>query len=1046
MRAVIKSFDELKEFRDAEVLDRVGGAARAWAVRENAENILALFADERQAEEFALNIKSLLDLEVLILKELPLNNNNENLTPLLLERGEIIRRWKAAKNILAATPGALMTPCNLTHNKFVLNIGQEYKREDIINWLEDNGYTRVDLVWSPGQYAPRGFIIDIFDPAYAAPRRLEFFDDELESVAAFKSSSQRTFKVKNNLSKSIELHSIFNKDANLKDSLSFMPLDMMSDKTRVIYFDLNKINSQAESFQWLFNELYAEKLNLNTWNEILYKLSSFNALKISSNITPSVRAEFNYEEPPVFKGNLEAFINFCHELNAQDYKIYIYTKNNRINNNLFKDLNLEIINKILSAGFLDKNLKLAFISDREISGITSYEAEAANNNMRTPIEWREQLVPGQLVIHEDYGIGIFKGIETVSSMGSTLDAIILEFADSQRLLVPVLQSHKITPLAEHENENNKSELGSLRGSKWRRKVEKDKERAQEEAKILLEIFAKRELQRRPPLEPIESDKFTKDLYMQFVEAFPYTETSDQIKAINEIMNDLSSPFPMDRLLVGDVGFGKTEVALRAAFRAVVSGYQVCVLVPTTILAQQHYATFQARLAGFPVSVGLLSRFVSKKESDKILAKAQEGKIDIIIGTHKVLMKGVKFKNLGLLIIDEEHRFGVMHKEGLKKIYGAVDILSLSATPIPRTLAMALRGLRSISILSTPPEDRLPVATFTGPWQVSLVRKAVAYELNRGGQVYFLANRISRMQAHKDLLTQFFPESVIKIAHGQMPERELENTMLEFYSGKIDILVATTIIESGLDVGRANTIIIDDAQELGLAQMYQLRGRVGRRGENAFAYFFYPADKNNLKRETVDRLEAISTMTDLGSGYAIAERDLFIRGSGDVSGTSQHGTGSAGGWHIFYKLLEQELDRLRGVEEVKLTSLKVYSTGSIPENYIPQESVRVTMSRRILAAKGLDELNAIANEIKDRFGKLPEQTRLLIAITAIRNFGHNFKIESVELNAKNILLKGNLAQLEDKLKNLNWIVMKTYAKGPGGLAGAEELFKVMRESL
>ncbi|MBR0095575.1 MAG: hypothetical protein IJP88_00140, partial [Synergistaceae bacterium] len=566
MRAVIKSFDELKEFKDAEVLDRVGGAARAWAVRENAENILALFADERQAEEFALNIKSLLDLEVLILKELPLNNNNENLTPLLLERGEIIRRWKAAKNILAATPGALMTPCNLTHNKFVLNIGQEYKREDIINWLEDNGYTRVDLVWSPGQYAPRGFIIDIFDPAYAAPRRLEFFDDELESVAAFKSSSQRTFKVKNNLSKSIELHSIFNKDANLKDSLSFMPLDMMSDKTRVIYFDLNKINSQAESFQWLFNELYAEKLNLNTWNEILYKLSSFNALKISSNITPSVRAEFNYEEPPVFKGNLEAFINFCHELNAQDYKIYIYTKNNRINNNLFKDLNLEIINKILSAGFLDKNLKLAFISDREISGITSYEAEAANNNMRTPIEWREQLVPGQLVIHEDYGIGIFKGIETVSSMGSTLDAIILEFADSQRLLVPVLQSHKITPLAEHENENNKSELGSLRGSKWRRKVEKDKERAQEEAKILLEIFAKRELQRRPPLisslagAAIESDKFSKDLYMQFVEAFPYTETSDQIKAINEIMNDLSSPFPMDRLLVGDVGFGKTEVA------------------------------------------------------------------------------------------------------------------------------------------------------------------------------------------------------------------------------------------------------------------------------------------------------------------------------------------------------------------------------------------------------------------------------------------------------------------------------------------------------
>lgn len=1051
MRPVIENLNELKNFKDAEILERVGGAARAWLFNNLKlnNNILVLFADERQAEEFALNIKSLLDIDILILKELPLNSRAENLTALLLERGEVIRRWRTGRqnnilNILAATPGALMTPCSLTHNKFILNTGSEYKREDIISWLEDNGYTRVDLVWAPGQYAPRGFIIDIFDPAYAAPRRLEFFDNELESIAAFKSSSQRSFSNNNNLIKSLELHSIFNKDIN-DNNLIFMPIEMMSAETRVIFFEPNKLNAQAESFQWLFNELYLDKLNLNSWNEVLYKLSSFDVLKITGNITPSLTAEFAYEEPPVFKGNLEAFINFCHELTAQKYKIFIYTKNTRIiesQDELFKDLNLNIINKKLSSGFLDKISKIAVISDRELAGVTSYEAD---NNIRTPIEWREQLAAGQLVIHEDYGIGIFRGIEPVVSMGSSLDAMILEFAEGQRLLVPVLQSHKITPLSEHENENNINELGSLRGSKWRKRVEKDKERAQEEAKILLEIFAKRELQRRPPLEPIENDKFNKDLYMKFVEAFPYTETADQIKAINEIMNDLSSPFPMDRLLVGDVGFGKTEVALRAAFRAVVSGYQVCVLVPTTILAQQHYATFQARLAGFPVSVGLLSRFVAKKESDKILARAEEGKIDIIIGTHKVLMKGVKFKNLGLLIIDEEHRFGVMHKEGLKKIYGAVDILSLSATPIPRTLAMALRGLRSISVLSTPPEDRLPVATFTGPWQTSLVRKAAAYELNRGGQVYFLANRISRMQAHKDLLTQFFPESNIKIAHGQMPERELEKTMLEFYSGKIDILIATTIIESGLDVGRANTIIIDDAQELGLAQMYQLRGRVGRRGENAFAYFFYPADKNNLKRETVDRLEAISTMTDLGSGYAIAERDLFIRGSGDVTGTAQHGTGQTGGFHIFYKLLEQELDRLRGVREIKLTSLKVYSTGSIPENYIPQESVRVTISRRILSAKGLDELNAIASEIKDRFGKIPEQTRLLIALTAIRSFGHNFNIESMELNKNNILLKGDCdARLKDKLKNSGWVVMRNYAKGPGGLAGAEELFKVMRE--
>lgn len=1060
----IKNFMELKSLSDengVEVLERAGGAARAWIFNETLnKNILAVFPDERHVEEFAVNIKNLFKdfYNVFILKELPLSSDfnsdsikNNNIAPLLLERGETLKRWlklnnnlnNNTANFLAATPGALMTPCASGEDKFVLKTGNEYKREDIISWLDANGFTRSDLVWRPGQYAPRGFIVDIYDPAYALPRRLEFFDDTLENIAAFKPSTQRTIKADVTRVTAQNIYNIF-EIHGMQRAESFMPLDMLNENINIVIFEPQRVQAQAESFSWLFNELYADKFNILTWNEALYRIYKFQSARILN----SGRVDFRFETEaiPSFRGNLDALINFCHELNAQDYKINVFTSNSQMLELLggISNLNLNIKAGSLTSGFLDKNLKQAFISDCELSGITSYDLDNFNDlnlNLRTPLEWREQLSVGQLVIHEDYGLGIFRGIESVVSMGSTHDAIILEFAEAQRLLVPVLQSHKITPLAEHENEENKSELGSLRGSKWRRKIEKDKERAKEEAKILIEIFARRELERRKPLEP------TGELYKNFVDAFPYAETADQIKAINEIMSDFSNPFPMDRLLVGDVGFGKTEVAMRAAFRAITSGYQVCVLVPTTILAQQHYATFQARFAGFPVTIGLLSRFVSKKNIEKTLNEIETGKIDILIGTHKLLQKGVNFKNLGLLVIDEEHRFGVMHKEGLKKIYGAVDILSLSATPIPRTLAMALRGLRSISVLSTPPEDRLPVATFAGPWNTSLMRKAVAYELNRGGQVYFLANRISRMEAHKKMLEIFFPEANIKIAHGQMPGRELENTMLDFYSGKIDILVATTIIESGLDIGRANTIIIDDAQELGLAQMYQLKGRVGRRGENAFAYFFYPADKQSLKRETVDRLEAISTMTDLGSGYAIAERDLQIRGSGDIGGTEQHGAGRIGGFHIFYKLLEEELERLRGVQSVKLTDIKFDDAGSIPEKYIPQETVRVTLARRLLQAQGVDGLNAIVNEIRDRFGKIPPETRMLIAITAIRSFGHLFNLESVVINKNNISIKGDLhnSKISAKLKlNKGWFIMGGHAKGPGGLEGAEALFNAMRD--
>ncbi len=988
--------------------------------------LLVVLPDSRQATDFVADHNTLFpNRPIQLLNELPLTVQTIGSRPLLLQRGEAIKRWLHDGGVLVATPGALMAPCLLGEGELPIKKGEEYARERLRTWLERSGYQRADLVWSPGHYVLRGFIMDVFDPAHTLPLRFEFFDDSVERICAFNPSTQKSVAELD----SIDLHSV-------SAALSAHPSDLLPPDLRILLFDPQRIEGQAISFHWLWDELRREARAepIPDWNELFPALARYPRLRILRE-AELPEAQLDVDGLPPFKGDISNVLRLCHNLNETGYSITVHTLSSRFldrHDGPFASMPfIDIREGRLSSGFVDMGAKRAFISDRELSGISQ---ASVGTEWRAPVEWRERLANGQLVVHEDYGVGVFRGIEEIVSGGEALDALILEFAEQKRLLIPVLQSHKLTPLGEHESDE--TELDSLRGTRWRKSMERDKERAAEEARLLVEIFAKRELERRDPMPE------GGELYDEFIKAFPYTETADQFKATAEIMADLSGPFPMDRLLVGDVGFGKTEVAMRAAFRAAEAGYQVCVLVPTTILAQQHYATFQSRLAGFPITMGLLSRFVSKQEAARTLEAAKKGKVDIVIGTHKLLQKGIAFHKLGLLVIDEEHRFGVMHKESLKRTYGAADILSLSATPIPRTLAMALRGLRSISVLSTPPDNRLPVTTFAGPWQTSLVRKAIAHELTRGGQVYFVANRISRMAEQQRMLTAFFPDAKIHIAHGQMPERELEKTMLDFYAGSIDILICTTIIESGLDVGRANTIIVDDSQELGLAQMYQLRGRVGRRGENGFAYFFYP-ESDELRRETADRLEAISTLTDLGSGYSIARRDLDIRGGGDIGGTSQHGSNKTGGFHHFYKMLEEELARLRGVL-TRHIDLSFDQGGSIPEFYIPQESVRVTLYRRLLQAIGIDELEALSREMEDRFGTPPDQVRLLVCLSAIKNCGAAYGLSKASITRKETQLKGDMDKLAPRLKGKRgWVVLGSHATGPGGLSGAKTLYEAMQ---
>lgn len=973
---------DLKNLNNNIILERVTGAVNAFISVQNQKYIIAIFPDILKASIFISDYRSLRGENATLLNELPITTQIDNLNPLLMERGETIKTFIKTGGVLATTPVGLISPCKLGSSELKIQLNDELPIEKLSTWLENSGYKYSDLVWSPGQYVRRGFIVDVFDPANAMPLRLEFFDDVIERIGAFKPSTQKSSPDLMHIDEII-IHGISQENNSQK-----FPLDLLPKNSLVIFFDYDKIHITADSFLWLWNEIFTENNNIyeiQSWQKVFHELESLMNFKVTSD-PKNADFEFDVEALPAFKGNPEILTGICSDFSKRNYSISIYTQNP-----IFFNTPYELHKKTLSSGFIDNSSKKIVISDRELSGVIANEPIT---KWQTPLDWHKKLSVGQLVIHEDYGTGIFRGIENYKISGIPTDSLSIEFDDNQKLLIPVLQSYKLTPLNEHANENTK--LDSLRGSRWKKSLTKIREHAHEEAKILLDIFAHRELERRAPFDEPE------EMYEKFVKAFPFNETRDQLKAISEIMQDLSSNFPMDRLLVGDVGFGKTEVAMRAAFRVVASGFQVCVLVPTTVLAQQHYATFQSRLAGFPIKVGLLSRFVTKKQSLKILEEISENKIDILIGTHKLLQKGVNFKNLGLLIIDEEHRFGVMHKEGLKKIYGSVDVLSLSATPIPRTLAMSLRGLRSISVLSTPPENRLPVATFSGVWQSATARRAVAYELNRGGQVYFLSCRISQIESHKKILEAFFPQAKIGIAHGQLNEKELEQTMLKFYDGEIDILIATTIIESGLDVSRANTIIVDNSELLGLAQMYQLRGRVGRRSENAFAYFFY-SENALLNQQAIDRFEAITTMTDLGSGYEIAKRDLDIRGAGEVGGTHQHGKMNSGNFILFYEMLDRELEKLSGSKKLEPTEvISDRGSGFIPDFYIPQEDVRVIMYRRLISVIGLEELNELLDEIQDRFGKIPEEIKFLSALIAVKNFGANFGIKKIEI--KNGLVK------------------------------------------
>ncbi len=707
---------------------------------------------------------------------------------------------------------------------------------------------------------------------------------------------------------------------------------------------------------------------------------------------------FNAEPSRSFFGNINYLKEQLSSLQTDGYDVVVYADNEnqalRINEILsdavnFKERPLAIVPKALSAGFSVPDIKLFVIQESEIFGRRKKAPKSIKSAKSVPIDTFVELTPGDVVVHVNYGIGLFKGIERVKSGGLERDYIKLEYADEDVAFVPIEQANLVQRYIGNEGERPK--LDRIGSKAWENRKSRVKQAVEELAQKLIDLYSRRKAS--------VGYAFPKDTEWQtaFEAAFPYEDTPDQITVTKEVKEDMERPVPMDRLLCGDVGYGKTEIAMRAAFKAVLGGKQVAFLAPTTILAEQHYETCLERFKNFPVSIAMLSRFVPKTEQRKILEKLKSGGVDIIIGTHKIIQKDVQFKNLGLMIIDEEQRFGVKDKEKLKELKNNIDCLAMSATPIPRTLHMSFLKIRDMSLLTTPPQNRQAIETVIDPYNDDRVAAAIRAEVDRGGQVFYLHNRVETLEETKRKLERLVPEMLIDTAHGQMTSEELDDIFRRFKNGGFQVLVATTIIENGIDIPNVNTIIIDRADMYGVSQLYQLRGRVGRSDRKAYAYMFYPENRS-LSEVAMKRLQVISDFTELGSGFKIAMKDLELRGAGNLLGRDQSGNVYSVGFDLYLRLLNEAVERLTAQKEYVPQNevlLELDYTGFIPDTYVSNPQVKMEIYKKIAGVTSRQELDSVYSELNDRFGPVPEEVSSLLTLAEIKIIAAALFISSIK---------------------------------------------------
>src|SRR5918996_1716810 len=805
--------------------------------------------------------------------------------------------------VVVATPAGLDTalpaPADFSARTLRIGVGDRLERELLLEAFESAGYERADTVVEVGQWSVRGGIVDVFVPSHPSPARLEFFGDDVESIRRFDPSTQRS--------------------TDALDELLVLPLGGPADDAPGGARLLDYVPATAPMIldaPALLDETSGEARGRRPLAEVLGGRPRLELELVAGTAAEHV---LDTQDVPRFTGHFAALTEALGRWRAEGFTVRLVAADEHQAEHLRQILRDHAVEAPIAAG-LDAPEPLAIVVG-EISGgiaisamglVLLTEAEifgARRRTLRRPKYQRgaaltafTDLAVNDLVVHEDHGIGRYLGLRTMRIGDKDADFLILEYAEANQLYVPVDRLDLVSKYLGADA--GAARLDRLGGASWQRVKESVRAALREMAEGLLRLYAQRAV--------AEGHPFTADTPWQreFEAAFRFEETPDQLRAIEESKDDMQSARPMDRLVAGDVGYGKTEVALRAAFKAVADGYQVAVLVPTTVLAQQHWSTFTDRFAPFPATVELLSRFRSPKEQKAVVAGLRQGTVDVVIGTHRLLSKDVAFKRLGLLIIDEEHRFGVAHKERMKQLRASVDVLALTATPIPRTLYMSLSGVRDMSVIETPPLDRLPIETVVRRFSKTVIKEALERELDRGGQVFFVHNRVQSLLSMTRFIQELVPQARVIMGHGQMGERELEAAMVKFVSGQADILVSTAIVESGLDIPASNTIIINRADRFGLAQLYQLRGRVGRERLQAYCYLLVPAD-GRVDEQAQRRLRALQELTELGSGFKLALRDLEIRGAGNLLGAQQHGHIAAVGYDLYSKLLAEAVQELRG---------------------------------------------------------------------------------------------------------------------------------------
>ena len=890
----------------------------------------------------------------------------------------------------------VIEPRRLMKQTISLSLGDEVDRDDLLDSLAGMGYHREVMVEKRGEMSVRGCILDVFPISSELPYRIEFFGDEIESIRRFEPETQRSvgetdaFDVLPRSEKTL----LFSDKASLAAITDYIPKN-----TIVAIDDPMAVLDEAERL----GEQFADNPFFMQWEEAARHLSAFARLDIAqvacAKSEGATRLSFPIHSVSMWTGNLGGFWEQLGLWDRDEYSVVVLCNNTGERRRLLElledkgyrpgegpfDLSLEIGR--IRAGFCSTHDRLAVLSEREIFGRHYVRRARRRFEAGAAITAFSDLKAGDFIVHAIHGIGRYEGLKRFR--GKPGDFLAIKYVGGDTLYVPVARIDLVQKYMASDTALPK--LDRLGGKTWARTKARVKKAIREMTEELIKLYAAREVQ--------VGHAFAPDAPWQreFEDAFEYDETPDQRRAIAEVKADMEEPKPMDRLLCGDVGFGKTEVALRAAFKSVLDGRQVALLAPTTILVEQHFTTFTERLADYPVRVEMLSRFTTPKQQKRTVECLKSGEVDIVIGTHRLVSKDIAFKNLGLIIIDEEHRFGVAQKERLKQLRTSVDVLTLSATPIPRTLQFSLMGVRDMSSINTAPNDRLPIHTCIEAFDEDLIQEAIEREIGRQGQVFFLHNRVQTIESMAGLVQRLVPAARVAIGHGQMPERQLERVMAAFIRRETDVLVCTTIIGSGLDIPNANTIIIDRADRFGLAELYQLRGRVGRYKHRAFAYLLI-AGERALTRDAQERLKALEEFSVLGSGFTLAMRDLEIRGSGNILGVQQHGQIATVGYDTYMQLIKEAVAEQKGepIEHRVLPPFEGALDAHIPEEYVPVEAHKITLYKRIAGITTLEDADEMLDELTDRFGRPPAPVRRLVDVMRAR--AHAFELGAKSISA------------------------------------------------